>query len=119
MQKQLYKSWDSIKIVSTEDNLAGDVARGKNFTVKAKIKLGAVPPENIAVQLYYGYLDSKRRMSSSAVSLMKLKENGNDGTYTYEGSVAGEKVGHCGYVVRIVPQWEGNVVYLPGLIIWQ
>ena len=119
-QKQLYKGWDGVKILSTEDNLSGgDIAKGKSFTVKAKVRLGAITPESIAVQLYYGDLDSKRRMSASSLSVMKLVANGNDGTYTYEGAVAGDRIGHCGYVVRIVPQWEGNVVYLPNLIVWQ
>jgi len=118
-QKQLYKCWDDIKIISAEDNLLGDVSLGKSFIVKAKIKLGVIAPENVSVQLYFGYLDSKRRMSSSVISLMKLAGSGNDGTYTYEGVVSGDRVGHCGYVVRVVPQLEGTVVYLPGLITWQ
>jgi len=118
-QKSLYKGWEGIKILSVEDNLSGDLSLGKVFNVKARVKLGQISPDNISVQLYFGYLDSKRRMSSPVVSILKMVDGDHDGVYTFEGAVSGDRVGHCGYVVRILPQFEGSVVYLPSLITWQ
>lgn len=118
-QKALYKNWDGIKILQTEDSLSDDVSLGKSFNVRSKIKLGQISPDKISVQLYFGYLDSKRRMSDPVVSVMRMVDSGQDGVYTFEGMVSGDRVGHCGYVVRVLPQYDGNVVYLPGLITWQ
>jgi starch phosphorylase len=112
------KSWNGIKIVAVEDTLAGDVDLGKAFTVKARIKLGIIRPEDVSVQIFWGYLDSKQRMNMPRVSEMSLKETAGD-TSLFEGSVNGDRVGHCGYVLRILPKLDGKVLHIPGDITWQ
>jgi hypothetical protein len=42
------------------------------------------------------------------------KENG-----IFKGEIEIDRVGHCGYVVRILPKFRNKVVYIPGLIKWQ
>ncbi len=117
--KSLYKNWDSIKILSVEDQLTGDMNLGNSFNVRARVKLGPISPQSVSVQIYWGYLDSKHRMNSMVVSEMNIVENAPDGTCVYEGAVNGDRVGHCGYVVRILPKLDGQVQRLPGLISWQ
>lgn len=118
-KKFIHKNWPDIKILSVGDNLSNDVNLGNTFTVRAKIKLGAILPQDVSVQVYWGYLDSKQRMNTPMVNDMKIVETGGDGALTYEGTVMGDRVGHCGYVVRVLPQYENKVLYLPGLINWQ
>jgi starch phosphorylase len=118
-KKFIQKNWANIKIMSVSDNLTNDVSLGDTFTVSAKIKLGAVLPRDVAVQVYWGYLDSKQRMNRTKVNDMKIVESGSDGVYLYEGAITGDRVGHCGFVVRILPQYEDQVLYLPGMITWQ
>jgi starch phosphorylase len=118
-KKFMEKNWENIKILSVSDNLANDVTMGSTFTVRTKIKLGPVLPQDVAVQVYWGYLDSKQRMNNAKVQAMKIVESGVDGVYTYEGTIIGDLVGHCGYVVRILPQNDSQVLTLPGMISWQ
>jgi glycogen phosphorylase len=117
-KKFLLLNWPQIKITKVEDDLNREFNLGSSFTVKASVKLGAVKPEDVAVQIYWGYMDSKHRVNNAATSLMKLTGN-NDGTYYFEGSVKADRVGHCGYVVRVLPQSEGQALIIPGLITWQ
>lgn len=118
-KKYLYKNWSSVKIISIEDKLSNDLNLGNSFNVKAKIKLGPINPNDVSVQIYRGYLDSKKRMNTTVVSQMKLTGNVSEGTYSYEGSVVGDRVGHCGYALRILPNYEGQTFFLPGLITWE
>jgi starch phosphorylase len=118
-QKMMYKNWSYLKILAVEDNLANDITLGSNFTVKAKIKLGLIRPEDVCVQVFWGYLDSRHRMTETEVCAMKIAGRDSDGTYEYEGAIKGDRVGHCGYVVRVLPQIDGKVALLPNLISWQ
>jgi starch phosphorylase len=116
----LYKNWSSIKILSVEDKQSSDVSLGNEFDVQVKIRLGAVAPSDISVQIYRGYLDSKHRMSDAVVSPMTLVGKGADGgSYEFTGRLKGDRVGHCGYVIRVLPQFDGRTVILPGLVSWQ
>jgi starch phosphorylase len=118
-QEELITNWQEMKVISVEDNLPGDVNLGSSFTVKATIQLGKILPENVAIQLYWGYLDSKRRMDKTVVSSMKLINKVSNTTFVFEGKVTGDRVGHCGYIIRILPQLNGQVINVPGLITWQ
>ncbi|MHB9154814.1 MAG: alpha-glucan family phosphorylase [Endomicrobiales bacterium] len=119
-QKKISKNWSHVKILNVNDNLgAGDLNLGNSFKVNVKVALGEINPEDVSVQIYWGYLDSRRRMNQMVVSEMKLVDNAGSGACHFEGVVTGDRVGHCGYVVRILPQMRGQVLYLPGLIVWQ
>ena len=48
---------------------------------------------------------------------MKMTGN-NDGTAYFEGTLVADRVGHCGYVVRVIPQSDGRPLMIPGLITW-
>jgi len=112
--------WPDIKVVSAEDNLSGDINLGGEFKVNATVALGAqIKPEDVSVQVYFGNLDSMNRMSSSMISEMTLVRKAEDGTYVYDGAVNADRIGHCGYVVRVLPKYQGKVVIIPKLITWQ
>lgn len=117
-QKYLYQNWSQVKILSAQDNLTGEVLLGKPFTVTAQVKLGPISPDDVSVQIYSGYLDSKRRMNTTVLTDMKQVEKAGDGMYRFEGNVAADRVGHCGYVLRVLPKRNGQVVFLPKLIAW-
>ncbi|MCK9582158.1 MAG: alpha-glucan family phosphorylase [Endomicrobiales bacterium] len=112
-------NWDQIKISEVQDNLTQDIEIGKDFSVKAKISLGQLSVDDVYIELYFGYLDSKNRMQSMIESEMKLSENLPSNTCIFEGVVKGDRIGHCGYVIRILPKFENKKVYIPNLILWQ
>jgi len=117
-KKKLVTSWKEIKILGVEDNVSSDIVLESDFNVKAKVRLGSIQPDDVSVQVYCGKIDSKNRMSETLVSEMKLSSH-QDGTCVYEGHVKAEKIGHCGYVIRVLPKYEGKVILVPGLLTWQ
>lgn len=114
----LRNNWDSIKIVDSQDNVQEEIEIAKSMTVQAKIYLGNLMPDDVSVQIYSGYLDSKQVMSQPSIDEMRLVSKEGD-NYVYEGKLLTDKVGQCGYTVRVLPQYGGEVQYLPEMIKWQ
>lgn len=117
-KKKLAAQWPSVKIMGVTDDVQGDIPLGGTFTVTAKIQLGALSPDDVCVQVYAGYVDSKHRMSATFITSMTLTGT-TDGMQVYQAAVTTPRVGHCGYVVRILPCRDGKELFLPGLITWQ
>ncbi|MFA7674604.1 MAG: alpha-glucan family phosphorylase [Endomicrobiia bacterium] len=118
-QDNIEANWGKVKVISMEDNLnSQSIKIRKKMTVKAKIFLGNITCDDVFVQLYNGYLDSKNVLSAETYENMKMISKEADGSCIYEIELEVDKVGHCGYTVRIIPQYLGEVEYIPGLIKW-
>lgn len=116
--ENIKKLWDNIKIISSEDNVKDVIKISNDMTVQAKIYLGDLMPEDVSVQIYSGYLDSKKVIREPAINEMRLVSKEGD-KYIYEGKILVDKVGQCGYTIRILPQYLGEVQNVPGMIKWQ
>ncbi len=114
--ERVQAAWGGVHVVATRDTIREALSRNESFEVEATITMNGLSPEDLAVQLYWGYLDSQSRITNPAVLEMACVDAGA-GRYTC--TVHPDKVGHCGYVVRILPKHGGTVVYRPNLIRWQ
>ncbi len=118
-KKTLEDSWKNVKVSEVSDDYTGDLKLGNGFTVKAKIALGNIKPDDVNVEIYFGNLDSKNRLQSAKAKKMSLVETVSNGVYVFEGKVEGDRIGHCGYVVRVLAQRDGKSLFIPGLVAWQ
>jgi len=109
-------AWDGVRITATRDTIREALGRNEPFDVEATVAMNGLSPEDLAVQLYWGHLDSQSRITEPSVLEMACADAGA-GRYTC--TVSPDKVGHCGYVVRILPKHGGTVVYRPNLVRWQ
>ncbi len=110
--------FNAIRIISSDDNIKDEIKISNSMTVQAKVHLGSLAPEDVSVQIYSGYLDSKNVMSDQEIDEMRLVSKEGD-TFIYEGKIVIDKVGQCGYTIRVLPQYMGEVQYVPELIKWQ
>jgi len=111
-------NWQNVHVVKVEDGIKGEMNVSDNISVKARVYLGALNPEDVSVQIFAGFINSKHVITSQEVYEMRLvSKEGND--FIFEGQILSDKVGKCGYTVRILPQYGGEVQYIPELIKWQ
>ncbi len=113
--KRIINSWQNVKVLNIQDNIQGTYSLGDKIEIKAQVSIDKLSPEDVSVQLYWGYLDSKNRIYEPKIKEMNLTDLQN---MVYSGEIEVDRVGHCGYVVRILPKFKGEIIYRPNLIKW-
>jgi starch phosphorylase len=83
------------------------------------VHLGALAPQDVAVQVYHGTIDPSEEIADYGVVDMSATEMTDDGDYVYTGIISCGKSGLQGYTVRILPFHPNlNDLHAPGLVLW-
>jgi starch phosphorylase len=116
--------WPQVRIELVEDGPAQALPVGTHIKARAHIRLGALMPEDVAVELYLGRLNTSGEIVDAGTAPMKPTGRDSDGRYLFEtDGVPCPRSGLHGYTVRIRPNHpyleagEG-IPFLPGLIAW-
>jgi starch phosphorylase len=115
--QNIYSSWDNVKIISYTDNMPKNVKISDEVTINARVYLGELSPDNIAVQVYSGYIDTNKAINNAVVNEMYLVTKDGD-NYVFEAKTIIDKVGKNGYTIRILPKYNGEIQYIPQIIKW-
>jgi starch phosphorylase len=118
-KENLRRQWQTIKIegVIVEDHMTLKV--GESLTVRARIDLGQLKPEDVSVELYYGSLNARGEIENPKVALMKPSDKPKGTVYEFIGVNKLETSGRLGHTVRILPRHEDlDNPYKLGLILW-
>ncbi len=94
---------------------------GCSLRVNAKVNLGSLAPDDVAVEIFYGKVDSGENIIDGDVQRMGFDQSASDGVYSiFTGVVPCEKSGHYGFALRIMPSHPDMVdPYEPGLVLWE
>ncbi|MFP3090515.1 alpha-glucan family phosphorylase [Treponema sp. TIM-1] len=116
---KLRRSWDTIKILRLNSNAKPVMQRGDSLTVTAAIELGALLPEELTVELYYGAVSNQSRTIEQA-RRAEMRPTGRDGSaYIFQVKVECTDTGWQGHTVRILPKHQALIhPYRTGLIKW-
>jgi glycogen phosphorylase len=110
--------WGKLAVSDVTSTARPIMERGDKLTVRAKLALGNLTPEEVRVELYHGSISSQGEFVSPERSEMKMKVM-EGGLYQYSVEVACKQTGRQGYTIRILPAHEGLVhPFLPGFIKW-
>jgi starch phosphorylase len=111
--------WHQARIEAIEDGLAGSLPVGARARVRARVRLGPLSPADIAVELYFGRLDSAGEITDAQITLMQPEGRDSRGAYVFSGDAPCARSGLHGYTVRLRPaRSDLPVPMLPGLICW-
>ena len=115
----LHQNWPELRVVSVDTDAAREIQVGSQLQVRAMIHLGALKPEDIAVELYHGPLDSKGDIVPAEATEMRCAQVEQDGNWLYSGDIPFRFSGRYGYTLRLLPHHEDlNTPFDPGLILW-
>ncbi len=91
---------------------------GDGFEVTSDVYLGAMKPEDVSVEVYYGTVDNRNEVDSSNTRTMRLKESLGNGRYRYTVDVSCNKAGRFGFTVRVIPEGAEWKHCMPGFVVW-
>ncbi len=116
--EKINSCWEKIKVVSIKDSIQEYAYNiGDKIEITANILLDKLSLEDVSVQIYWGYLDSKSRIYEPKIKEMEMiTQEGQN--FVYKTEIEVDRVGHCGYVIRILPKFQNNTIYKPNLIKW-
>jgi len=112
--------WPQVRVESIEEGPSGEAKVGDLVCVRARLRLGALSPENVCVELYLGALDAGGEITQPACFPMRHTGSPGNGEHIFEASgVPCCRSGLQGYTVRVLPHHVNLAArFVPGLITW-
>ena len=94
---------------------------GTQLYVRALVKLGTIKPDDVAVELYHGLVDTWENIRDGSAVRMEYEQASElEGEHWFIGSMPCKKTGQHGVSVRILPRHDYLVSpYEMGLILWE
>jgi starch phosphorylase len=116
-KNKLRTHWNEVKITAIETGLPSAIIPGSETDVNVRVSLGALSPNDVEVQVYYGPLLSDGSIAFSGCEPLEPDPQG-DGSQ-YRGRIVFPDSGRYGYTVRVMPYHPlvGNALKL-GLVHW-
>jgi starch phosphorylase len=112
--------WKEVRVESVDALTQTELPVGSRVHVHAKLQLGALTPDQVAVELYVGRLDAGGELTGAYAIPMQPAGEGSGGSWTFEAdTVPCSTSGLHGYTVRIMPfHVDAPREFLPGVITW-
>ena len=91
---------------------------GDTFLLSTEVSFGALSPEELDVEIYYGPVNVHNEILCGNVKVMTRKESLGNNRYRYECELECCHSGRFGLTARITPagdDWDNSV---PGFICW-
>lgn len=115
----IHHAWTDLRIVNIVTDGSQEYSVGQTIKVRAQVKLGTLPPNDISVEIYYGAISSKGELTRGDIMQMVPGEKIVNGICTYEGELHCHSSGLHGFAVRILPNNKALARrMIPGLILW-
>ena len=117
-KERLHGLWGQLSIDSVEAETDREVTVGERLPIKVRITPGQIPISEIAVEVYFGVLDSRGTiMGGEMVPLVPAEDPERSGHFG--GELECRFCGRHGFMLRVMPRHpELGTVYDPGLILW-
>lgn len=118
-KQRVREHWPEVAVIDVSPRGEEGVPLDTELHVRAVVQLGALRPDDVRVELYYGVLDREREITEARPVVAEFQGSNSDGTHVFQGKVACLRTGMFGLAVRVVPQHEDLVhPYCMGLVTW-
>lgn len=116
--EKIRAEWNKISVSNICCSSPPVLRVGEKLLVTAEVNLGELEPAEVAVELYYGPLSSKKEFEDPLRA--EMETDGNSGpVYNYKIEVPCTLTGQQGYGVRVIPKHPSLIhPFIPGLIKW-
>lgn len=116
---QLTQAWDQLRIEAVEADERQAHSVGEQINITARVNLGKINREDVAVELYHGRLDEAGQIAAGQVVTMQPDDHFEKGVHVYHGVLPCPAPGRHGYALRVVPHHPDLTArHALGLIRW-
>ena len=108
------KHWGNLRIEERLPKAEKELAQksvsalfvGESVSIQAIVYTDALFPNELAVQIYHGVLDSTGEIQNGSITQMEYKEDLGGGKFLFEGDLVLNQTGLHGYTLRVLPSHE-------------
>jgi starch phosphorylase len=113
-------SWDDVYVEELPELAEPSLDVGDRLEAEAVVHLGALSPEDVRVELYYGPMNSRGEIDDASRQPMEGEPvDAEETRYRFRGTINCDQAGRQGYAVRVLPRHELLVHdFIPSLIEW-
>jgi len=118
-KQRIQKVWNGVDIIKVETDSITELKVGDSISVRAVVQLNGLVPEDVAVEVYFGTVDTEGNLFEEETIPMEIGDKLADGTFKYNVELTCVESGRHGFAVRILPnsEWFANK-HDGGLIKW-
>lgn len=118
-KERMHRLWHQVRIEEVAAETAREVAVGATVPVRARIRSGEILPSEIAVEAYFGVLDSRGAITGGELVTLEPAGESGPGVHLFDGLIECRFCGRHGFMLRVMPKHaELGAVYEPGLLLW-
>ena len=112
------RNWNGIRVENVSSNIEPAIHVGQPLQVTARVRLGALTPDDVQVQCYHGDFVGEDRVEDGVFTRMTC-EGVQDGVASYRSEAACTRSGRRGFAVRVLP-YHADLVHPfdPGMVVW-
>jgi starch phosphorylase len=112
-------AWQGVAVEDIRLDSPAEVAVGEPVKVAATVRLGALTPDDVAVELYHGPTSGGHEIARGKIVRMRALERAGEGSWRYAGEIPTDASGAQAFAARVVPYNEAmSHPYETSLIRW-
>jgi starch phosphorylase len=118
-RKRIQENWSKVYIQNVTPRLDHEIRLGDPVPLRAKVWLGNLSPDDVAVEICIGKLNPHGELAHNVISVMQHKGMEGD-AHVYEAEVAPARSGRQDFAMRVLPR-NGNIPhpFMPYYICWE
>lgn len=118
-REKVRQAWSGVSVELEPWQEQQDFRASEDVELFLSAKLGALAPNDVAVEILYGPLDTHREISNGQVLMAQYQEE-KDGKHRWKVAIPCRITGCCGFAARILPVHGKEVhPYTPFLLTWE
>ncbi len=115
----LRQHWEQVRVAEVQTDAHDVLKVGDQLPLRARIHLGPIEPQDVAVEAYYGPLDVNGKITKGSAIQLAFNRHEDNGEHWFAGSVPCQVSGRNGYAIRVVPSHADlGDRYDRGLVTW-
>lgn len=118
-REKMRRAWSQVRIESVDASIETKAQVGDDMRVRAKVHLGELSADEVAVQIYHGPIGVHGRISEGEILPMVASEDKEGDACLFSGAIRYFKSGRHGFTVRVLPHHDDQITpFDTGLVLW-